>query len=358
MGTRPNTVTPFASGDIIPDVGLLGRDGRIFQLFRQTLAGATLAVWRTGPEISSGDIADAERLAEEFGAVEAHLIHLVVGTTPENVRGPSAGSPLVQVFDPRNEIAPLFGLTGTGLIAIDRRRRLIGAYAGRGPRDALTLCRDAFASEPSGTLAVQAPVLLVPNIFDASEAASLVSYWDASDKDLVNNVASGAGGNDYDSPQIKRRIDTPIEERRLFDLVKLRIERRVFPEIVKSFQCTIARMEMPRIGCYDSADRGEFGRHRDNTTTFTAHRKFALSINLNDGYKGGAVCFPEYGRIAYRPPIGGGVVFSCSLLHEAQPVTAGRRFGLFTFFTDAEGGKREDAMYAKHASGLNSYTVR
>jgi hypothetical protein len=62
--------------------------------------------------------------------------------------------------------------------------------------------------------------------------------------------------------------------------------------------------------------------------------------------------------MAYRPPAGGGVVFSCSLLHEALPVTEGRRFGLFTFFTDAEGGKREDAMFAKHASSLNRYTVR
>jgi predicted 2-oxoglutarate/Fe(II)-dependent dioxygenase YbiX len=117
-------------------------------------------------------------------------------------------------------------------------------------------------------------------------------------------------------------------------------------------------MEMPRIGCYDSAVRGEFRRHRDNTTPYTAHRKFALSVNLNDGYNGGAIGFPEYGRMAYRPPVGGGVVFSCSLLHEALPVTTGKRFGLFTFFTDAEGGKREDEMFAKHAGSLNRYTVR
>ena len=32
------------------------------------------------------------------------------------------------------------------------------------------------------------------------------------------------------------------------------------------------------------------------------------------------------------PAAGDGVVFSCKLLHEAMPVTKGRRFGLFAFF--------------------------
>ena len=352
------TVPRFVPGDSIPDIGFLGRDGRIIQLFRQDLAGTTLALWRTGPEISAGDIAEAEDLAGDFGAAEAHLIHLIVGVQPTDVPGASREGALTQIFDPGNEIAPLFGLTGKGLILIDRNRRFIGASAGQGPREALTSCRDAFAREPGGMLGAQAPVLLVPGIFDTTDAASLIDYWHASEKDLVNNVASAAAGNAYDGPQIKRRVDAAVQDRRLFDLVKTRIERRVFPEIVKSFQCTITRMEMPRIGCYDSAVRGEFRRHRDNTTPYTAHRKFALSINLNDGYEGGAIGFPEYGRMVYRPPVGGGVVFSCSLLHETLPVTTGKRFGLFTFFTDAEGGKREDEMFAKHAGGLNRYTVR
>jgi len=52
-----------------------------------------------------------------------------------------------------------------------------------------------------------------------------------------------------------------------------------------------------RIGCYDSADGGYFRAHRDNTTPYTAHRQFAMSVNLNTGeYEGGDVHFPEYGR--------------------------------------------------------------
>ena len=61
-------------------------------------------------------------------------------------------------------------------------------------------------------------------------------------------------------------------------------------------------------------------------------RKFSLSLNLNDDFTGGALRFPEYGERVYSPPKGGGVIFSCSLLHEAMPVESGRRFGLLLFF--------------------------
>ena len=47
-----------------------------------------------------------------------------------------------------------------------------------------------------------------------------------------------------------------------------------------------------------------------------------MTLNLNTGgYEGGALWFPEFGRQLYAPEAGGAVVFSCSLLHEALPVT-------------------------------------
>jgi predicted 2-oxoglutarate/Fe(II)-dependent dioxygenase YbiX len=351
----------FTIGDVIPDISMPGRDGQAVQLSHQEIAGTTLALWRTGPTVTADAVAQASAVARHFAAAQAHLIHLVVGAMPKDVAGPDAESPLKQIFDPKDQITHLLGLSGDGIIVIDRNRRLAGVYPSDGPEQALALCRDSFANEAEGTIARQAPVLLIPEIFSAAEAASLVSYWERSEKVITNAVARGDGtGNAYDNPQIKRRIDVPIQDRALFELVKARIEGRVFPEILKAYQCTIARMEMPRIGCYDAAELGEFRRHRDNTTPYTAHRKFALSINLNDGYDGGAVNFPEYGRWLYKPGAGGGVVFSCSLLHEAQPVTQGLRFGLFTFFTDAEGGQREDEMIAKYGNNLsvNRFALR
>ena len=62
---------------------------------------------------------------------------------------------------------------------------------------------------------------------------------------------------------------------------------------------------------------------------------FALSINLNtDEYDGGDLRFPEYGPHLYRPELGAALVFSCSLIHEALPVTRGRRFVLLNFMRD------------------------
>jgi len=351
------SVPSFLAGDVVPDVSMPGRDGKPVQLFHQEISGRTLALWRTDAGVTAEAIAAAEHIAKDFAGAEAHLIHLVVGAMPKDVPAPPNGT-LAQIFDPKDQITHLFGLQSDGLIVIDRNRRFAGSFVGDGPKQALAFCRQALAREAEGTVIAQAPVLLVPNIFNADEAAELVAYWEASDKDIVNNVARGDGGNTNDVPQIKRRTDTAIQDRRLFELVKVRIERRVFPEIMKSFQCEIASMEMPRIGCYDSAERGEFRRHRDNTTPYTAHRKFAISVNLNSGYEGGAVGFPEYGRKVYAPPPGGGVIFSCSLLHEAQPVTKGRRFGLFTFLTDAEGAKREKEMVAKYGNQLNRYSLK
>jgi hypothetical protein len=44
--------------------------------------------------------------------------------------------------------------------------------------------------------------------------------------------------------------------------------------------------------------------------------------------------FREYGPVLYDAPVGGAVVFSCSLLHEAIPVTSGRRFMFLPFLYD------------------------
>ena len=45
-----------------------------------------------------------------------------------------------------------------------------------------------------------------------------------------------------------------------------------------------------------------------------------------DEFEGRQLWFPEFSRRLYKAPTGGAVVFSCSLLHEATPVTRGRRY--------------------------------
>ena len=204
----------------------------------------------------------------------------------------------------------------------------------------------------------QAPVLLVPDVFESTLCERLLAYWDENEK-TEDRVAHTGYGHQHKNEGLKKRADVVVADADLFGLLKGRLGKRLVPEVRKAFQVPITNLEALRIGCYDSSSSGHFGRHRDNTTKYTAHRQFAVSLNLNDEFEGGQVQFPEYGRMKYRPPAGGAVVFSCSLLHEALPVTAGRRFALFTFLFDAAGAERERQLKAEVvAQGHEGVRVR
>ena len=115
------------------------------------------------------------------------------------------------------------------------------------------------------------------------------------------------------------------------------------PEIARSFQFQATRLERYLVACYAAEEGGHFAPHRDNTTKGTAHRRFAVSVNLNaEDFAGGDLRFPEFGSATYRPPTGGAVVFSCSLLHQALPVTSGRRYAFLPFLYDEAAAKIRD----------------
>ena len=58
---------------------------------------------------------------------------------------------------------------------------------------------------------------------------------------------------------------------------------------------------------------------------------------------------PEYGPDLYAPETGGAIVFSCTNLHEATPVTAGTRYALLTFLFGAT-----EAQQLKHSNSQTS----
>jgi predicted 2-oxoglutarate/Fe(II)-dependent dioxygenase YbiX len=135
----------------------------------------------------------------------------------------------------------------------------------------------------------------------------------------------------------KRRADCDIDDQKLRDACMHRISWRLLPEIERAFAYRATRMERYIVACYDAQGGGFFKPHRDNTTKGTAHRRFAVTVNLNaDEYEGGDLRMPEYGSRTYRAPTGGAVVFSCSLLHEATAVTRGRRYAFLPFLYDDE----------------------
>ena len=128
----------------------------------------------------------------------------------------------------------------------------------------------------------------------------------------------------------------------MLERVKQQIGMYVVPELLQAYNYNAQRFEDFRIACYDASRGGYFRPHRDNTTEGTAHRRFAMSLLLNDDYEGGALRFPDHRRISTGRR-GSAVIFSCAMLHEAMDVTAGRRFVLLSFlYGEAEAKKREE----------------
>ncbi|MBV8103606.1 MAG: 2OG-Fe(II) oxygenase, partial [Hyphomicrobiales bacterium] len=108
----------------------------------------------------------------------------------------------------------------------------------------------------------------------------------------------------------------------------------ICPEIKKAFQFVATRTERDLVARYDAESGGRFGPHRDDVGVFVAHRRFAVSINLNDDFDGGEISFPEYSPRGFKPLPGAAVVFSASILHQVSPVTRGRRYVFLTFLFD------------------------
>ena len=179
-----------------------------------------------------------------------------------------------------------------------------------------------------------APVLLIPNVLSRDFCRQLIEVWRTQGHGdsgfMVQRGGQTIGEFDYGH---KIRKDHFVRDEQLINQLRYFIIRRVRPELLKAYHFDMTRFEDFRIACYESSRGGFFRRHRDNTTSGTAHRRFAMTLNLNaEDYEGGYLRFPEYGPHLYRPETGSAVIFSCSLLHEATDVTAGDRFALLSFF--------------------------
>jgi peroxiredoxin/predicted 2-oxoglutarate/Fe(II)-dependent dioxygenase YbiX len=192
------------------------------------------------------------------------------------------------------------------------------------------------ALSPMQPANLQAPVLVVPRVFEPEFCQQLIAYYNSRGGRESGFMRDMDGKTvevmDYDH---KRRRDEEIDDEALRRACMFRIHDRLVPELRRAFQFAATRIERYVVACYEAETAGHFRPHRDNTTLGTAHRRFAVSLMLNTGeYEGGLLRFPEYGSYLYSAPAGGAVVFSCSLLHEATPVTSGKRYVFLPFLYD------------------------
>ncbi len=253
---------------------------------------------------------------------------------------------VARAYGVEHNLAPSQDFTGHGAFSsflADANRRILRIDRGVGDAEHAQVLLELLEAlpRPEGAIVPRpAPVLYVPRVLDEAFCQRLIDVYHER-----GNVASGVQGDRADgagveriNPDFKLRRDHTVADSQLNAEIKAPIGRRVVPEIAKAFFYQVTGFESFRIVCYDAETGGYFRTHRDNTTVSTAHRRFAMTVNLNSGdYEGGALRFPEYGPDLYSPGRGDAVVFSCSLLHEALPVTAGQRYALLAFFYGADG---------------------
>lgn len=290
---------------------------------------------------------------ERFNGIDAAFLGVTVDPADERLAPRFASLPATRLlFDPDRAVSALYGaaaLEPAGApyarltYVLDERLRVLaclpfdeapGAHA---PRVLAYLDRlPRLAPPAAAAVEAHAPVLVVPRVFEPELCRELVAFYEREggrpsgfmrDVDGRTRLVHDAGH--------KVRRDQPVTDGRLRDAMLARIRSRLVPEIARALQFHATRIERHIVACYEGESAGHFRAHRDNTTRGTAHRRFAVTLNLNAGeYDGGELWFPEYGRRTYLAPSGAAIVFSCSLLHEALPVTRGRRYAYLPFLYD------------------------
>jgi len=263
-------------------------------------------------------------------------------------------------LDYQGKLSRLYGAQGEKDYAprwmlLDPRLRVLDIFeVGEGER-AIGALREAITETSADSWA---PVLEIPGILEPELCRELIGLYEADGGQESGFMRDVDGKTVHMIDHFhKQRRDFTIEDPELKKRIGARVTKRINPAVLRSFQFHSTRMERYIVACYEPG-AGHFRPHRDNTTLGTAHRKFAVTINLNAGdYEGGDLRFPEFGARTYRAPTGGAIVFSCSLLHEATPVTSGKRYAFLPFLYDEEGARIREKNDPFLAEGGGQYRM-
>jgi peroxiredoxin len=334
---------PLGVGDIAPPCVLATPEGKTIDLRGDDVAGNPLVVafW---PRLDADAVQAAmASLASLLPALEMEGARAYAVTLANARAAGEAKSPVPLLLDRDGRVFAAYGAGTRDQPTTFVLRQSNHVYAllkseGAGqPELALSAVRALVAERKAALGVPHPPVLVVPDVLSSQDCRRLIQVYETRGKVFVE---PGHGEDrmttDYKMrvPDYGRadRIDHWIVEADTSGFIDGRLSSRLFPEIRKAFQYPVTRRERMRIGCYAGARGGEAHGHRDDSEVISAHRRFAMSINLNsEEFEGGALRFPEYGDQQYRPATGAAIVFSSSILHEALEVRSGRRFVLLAF---------------------------
>lgn len=329
------------------------------------IAGHSVILGAAGPDIDPRAVVEAlEATSEILAAHDAYWL-VVVAAPKDGVQLPSLRNPRARLVpDTDGTVIRALGFPDThdGMLSLgaDAGLRVTATAHHRG-QDALRQAEIWLidALKPEAVSDIDAPVILIPDVIEASLRDKLMAAWGEQGHEDSGYLRPNQDGSvtHVVNPDRKRRSDHFLDEADpLAALVHARVRDRVAPWIERATHFRIGFAERYRIACYEAKTAGFFSAHRDFSEV-SAHRHFAMTIALNDDYQGGALRFPEFGSREYVPRPGQAIVYSGSLLHEVTSMTAGRRFALINFLTNREGAQKVSEYQREHGETPTRKTV-
>ena len=358
------TFFPFRPGDRFPEVALPGVDGMGHKLSWSVLGEPTVVLALAELRLlTNGPMVGLIASLAEVGASAAVIVGVNVAAAQTALRGfemPGTGGVPLVLCDPERRVlttllapdpahgAPASAQHDHRLIVLDANQRLVGEFSG-GDLDVLreavlAAIEVARADRPpeSVLFGAVAPVMMLPRVFEPAFCHSLIELWTRGERS--DGGVSSRYGNVMSADR-KRTEDHIVRDAAVSKQISDRLAYRIGPELMRVFNWEAEfAFDAHVILSYAAGYQHFFRAHRDNGTPQTADRTFAVSLNLNEDYEGGELVFPEYGPTRFKPKAGMAAVFACSLLHEALPVSEGRRYVLTTFFRDR---KKQQQMAAQ-----------
>lgn len=171
---------------------------------------------------------------------------------------------------------------------------------------------------------INIPYLIIDNVFSKELLKKIIDFYNQqkNNNKLIDHKHSTKNRSHvYPNIELEKEIDN-------------KLSRNVLQELRKVFYFDAKYRETYKISSYDSVSSGRFHPHRDTVSPYQ-HRKYAMSLLLNDNYEGGELYFPEYG-IKIKPKANTAIIFPGINTHQVLTVTKGSRMAMITFFVNGK----------------------
>jgi predicted 2-oxoglutarate/Fe(II)-dependent dioxygenase YbiX len=168
------------------------------------------------------------------------------------------------------------------------------------------------------------PYLLIEDVLNDTLMEELINYFEYSkyqEKIQSHSTSTKERQHVHPSYELEKKLDN-------------KLSRSLFPELKKVFYHNVTHRENYKICCYDSKTSGRFHAHRDTPKPYQ-HRKYAMSLLLNDDYEGGEFYLPEY-NIKIKPKKNSAIIFPGINSHQVLEVKKGARMAIISFFVNGD----------------------